>query len=48
MLNTRDIALSILMDVDNNKTFSNIATTKALRQNQFSDKVERAFLTRLA
>ena len=36
------------MDVDNNKTFSNIATTKALRQNQFSDKVERAFLTRLA
>ena len=48
MLNTRDIALSIWMDVDNNKTFSNIATTKALRQNQFSDKVERAFLTRLA
>lgn len=48
MLNTRDIALSILMDVDINETFSNIATTKALRQNQFSDKVERAFLTRLA
>lgn len=48
MLQTRDIALGILLDVDNNNTFSNIATTKALRQNQFSDKVERAFLTRLA
>lgn len=48
MLQTRDIALSILLDVEVNNTFSNIAMTKALRQNQFSDKVERAFLTRLA
>lgn len=48
MADTRDIALNILMDIEVNNTFSNIAVNKALRQNQFSDKTDRAFITRLA
>lgn len=48
MADTRDIALNILMDIETNNTFSNIAISKALRQNQFSDKTDRAFITRLA
>ncbi len=48
MTNSRDIVLSILMDIDTNKTFSNIAISKALSKNQFSDKSDRAFITRLA
>lgn len=46
--NTRDIVLNILMDIETHGTFSNIAIGKALRQIQFSEKNERAFVTRLA
>ncbi len=48
MTNSRDIVLSILMDIDTNKTFSNMAISKALSKNQFSDKSDRAFITRMA
>ncbi len=47
-INSRDIVLNILMDIENNKTFSNIAIGKALRQVQFENKQDRAFITRLA
>lgn len=48
MADARDIAYNILLDIESNNTFSNIAISKALRQNQFSEKTERAFITRLA
>ncbi len=48
MINTRDIVLNILMDIEANKTFSNQAISKALSKNQFEDKRDRAFITRLA
>ena len=47
-MDARDITLSILLDMDTNKTFSNVAIDKALRQHQFDDKKDRAFITRLA
>ncbi|MGN0435519.1 MAG: 16S rRNA (cytosine(967)-C(5))-methyltransferase RsmB [Wujia sp.] len=47
-INTREVVLNILMDTETGRTFSNIALGKALRQNQFSDKTDRAFITRLA
>lgn len=43
----REIALSVLMDMDQNHTFSSSALNKALRINQFTDKKNRAFVTRL-
>lgn len=43
----REIALTVLLDIDRNHTFSNIALNKALRINQFTDKQNRAFVTRL-
>lgn len=46
-INTRDIALSVLMDIETNGTFSNVALAKALKKNQFSDKTDRAFISRL-
>ncbi len=46
-MNSRDVALNVLLDIESNKTFSNIALSKALRQNQFEDKKDRAFVTRL-
>lgn len=46
-MDTRDVALSVLMDVECNHTFSSQALGTALKKNQFSDKAERAFLTRL-
>ncbi len=48
MINSRDIVLNILMDIEVNKTFSNQAITKALSKNQFEDKRDRAFITRLS
>lgn len=48
MIDSRDIVLAVLIDIENNDTFSNIALTKALRQNQFENKQDRAFITRLA
>ena len=47
-MDSRDIVLSILMDIETKNTFSNIAISKALAKNQFEDKRERAFVTRLA
>lgn len=47
-MDARDVTLSILMDMETGGTFSSMAIAKALRQNQFSDKAERAFVTRLA
>lgn len=46
-MDARDVALSVLMDVECNHAFSNRAIGTALKKNQFSDKAERAFLTRL-
>lgn len=46
-MDTRDVALTVLTDIEVNQTFSNLALGKALRKNQFADKAERAFLTRL-
>ena len=46
-MDTRDVALTVLLDIETNQTFSNIALGNALRKNQFTDKVERAFLSRL-
>lgn len=42
-MDTRDVALTVLLDIETNQTFSNIALGNALRKNQFTDKVERAF-----
>ena len=46
-MDTRDVALTVLLDIETNQTFSNIALGNALRKNQFTDKAERAFLSRL-
>lgn len=48
MANQREIVLKILLDIDKNDVFSNVAISKALRQNQFIEKDERAFISRLA
>lgn len=48
MINSRDIVLNILMDIEVNRTFSNQAIAKALSKNQFEDKRDRAFITRLS
>lgn len=48
MTNARDIVLSILLDIEGNNTFSNIAIAKALKKHQFEAKKDRAFITRLA
>lgn len=45
--NTREIAYTVLLDIEKNNTFSNIALSKALRINQFAEKKDRAFVTRL-
>ncbi|SEF53485.1 16S rRNA (cytosine967-C5)-methyltransferase [Eubacterium ruminantium] len=42
----RDTVLSVLLDIEQKNTFSNIALDKALRRCQFSDKQERAYITR--
>lgn len=47
-MDAREVALSILLDMEVSGTFSSTAITKALRQNQFEDKKERSFATRLA
>lgn len=47
-MDAREVALSILLDMEVNGTFSSAAITKALRQNQFEDKTDRSFVTRLA
>jgi 16S rRNA (cytosine967-C5)-methyltransferase len=47
LADTRDIALSVLMDIETKGTYSNIALSAALKKNQFSEKADRAFITRL-
>ena len=47
-MDSREIVLSILMDVETKNTFSNMAISKALSKNQFEDKRERAFISRLS
>ncbi|MDD6328883.1 MAG: 16S rRNA (cytosine(967)-C(5))-methyltransferase RsmB [Lachnospiraceae bacterium] len=47
-MDAREIVLDILMDIEINGTFSNMALTKALKKNQFEDKQTRAFVSRLA
>lgn len=47
-MDSRDIALNILMDIETKDTFSSIAISKALSKVQFEDKLGRAFVTRLA
>lgn len=46
-MDARDVALTVLLDIETNQTFSNVALLNALRKNQFTDKTERAFLSRL-
>ena len=46
-MDTREIALAVLMEIETRDTFSNLALTKALKKHQFEEKNERAFLTRL-
>ena len=43
----RYVSIRILNDIDRNGTFSGDAIDNALRKEQFSDKRERAFVTRL-
>lgn len=45
--NTREIVLKILLDIEKNNEYSNIALNRALRSNQFMDKRDRAFISRL-
>ncbi len=47
-IDTREIVYTILMDVETGNTFSNLAIEKALRKHHFSEKSDRAFITRLA
>ena len=47
-IDTREIVYTILMDVETGNTFSNLAIEKALRKHRFSEKSDRAFITRLA
>lgn len=46
-MDTREAALTVLLDIEVNQTFSNLALGNALRKNQFEEKTKRAFLTRL-
>ena len=45
--NTREVVLSILLDIEKNHTFSNTALGTALRANQFMSKQDRAYITRM-
>lgn len=47
-VNTREIVLGILLDIEKNNVFSNSAISKSLRNNQFIDKTQRAFISRMA
>lgn len=44
---TREIVLDILLDIEKNHTFSDHALHTALRANQFMNKQDRAFITRM-
>ncbi len=47
-MNEREVVLEILLDIEKNGTFSNIAIGKALRKSQFEEKRKRSFIMRLA
>ena len=46
-MNTREVVLAALLDIEKNKTFSNTALGTALRANQFMSKQDRAYITRM-
>lgn len=46
-MDAREVVLDVLMDIEQNSTFSNLALQKALKKNQFEDKKLRAFVTRM-
>lgn len=46
-MDSREVILDVLMDIEQNNTFSNLALQKALKKNQFEDKKLRAFVTRM-
>ena len=46
-IDSRDIAYRILLEIEKDGGFMGDALETALRRNQFSDKKERAFLTRI-
>ena len=41
-MDAREVVLDVLLDIEQNNTFSNIALQKALKKNQFEDKKLRA------
>lgn len=47
MSQTRELALDILIDIDKKKSFSHLALSDTLKNYQFMEKQDRAFLTRL-
>lgn len=47
MSQTRELALDILVDIDKKKSLSHLALSETLRNYQFMEKQDRAFLTRL-
>lgn len=47
MSQTRELALDILVDIDKKKSLSHLAIADTLRNYQFMEKADRAFLTRL-
>ena len=46
-MDSREVAYTILFNIEKQGTFSNDALQVALRRNQFTDKKERSFVTRL-
>ena len=47
MSQTRELALDILLDIDKKKNLSHLVLSDTLRNYQFMEKKDRAFLTRL-
>lgn len=47
MSQTRELALDILVDIDKKKSFSHLALSNTLRNYQYMEKQDRAFLTRI-
>lgn len=47
MYNTRDIALNIITDIIDNNAYNNLALKKALHQNNFIRREDKAFITEI-
>ena len=43
-MDERELVLDILLDIDKNKAFSNVALSKALKKHQFEDKQKRDYI----